>query len=444
MKDASGRNRSVRSSLGEAERHQKQFHGKDFSVIGFGASSFASTTFILASVVLKPLQEVFKLMPCFPALHALFENLSASVVVQLPCERGICRYLFDRGKHSAVSCVSSFVQKHASERKETATSHQPGIGRAAVVPVTACASSEKQLQVATTFGSKDIAWEVVAECLSSFDTPIARHGFKELRKTVADVSKSGDTCSSFRCAERGLKDNAASPSKLLFRCSAASSHQATHLLIARSKYLSTLQPEAPLPGVRQQERSSRCLRAQGLFSETTPSGQRLAGRILQTFPDKRGCVRTVSVPTDNGVFNQLLMSFCFLVPVSGNPQLRTASSTRVELASDHLRGLAVKWTVHFLQRQPAVTVDNVFFQEGGRAPVATEWSVTLYRRTAVPTSCVFLADGKRIAPLATNKGLFFSCTGQQQCTGCNTQWAVFLQGATDVPAAVNYGLLFCR
>jgi len=118
--------------------------------------------FTLASVVLKPLQEGFKLTLCFPALHAMFKNLSVSVGVQLPCERGICRYLFDRGKHSAVSCVISFVQKHASERSENATSHQPDNVRTTVVPVTACASSEKQHQVASTFGSKDIAWEVVA------------------------------------------------------------------------------------------------------------------------------------------------------------------------------------------------------------------------------------------------------------------------------------------
>ena len=95
-KNASGRNRSVKLPLGEAQRYQKQFHGKDVSVFGFGASSFASTIFTLASAVLKLLQEVFKLTLCFPALHALFENLSASVVAQLPCERGICRYLFDR------------------------------------------------------------------------------------------------------------------------------------------------------------------------------------------------------------------------------------------------------------------------------------------------------------------------------------------------------------
>ena len=193
-KNASGRNRSVKFPLGEAERHQKQFHGKDFSVFGFGASSLASTIFTLASAVLKPLQEVFKLTLCFPALHALFENLSASVVEQLPCERGVCRYLFDRGKHSAVRCVSSFVQKHTSERKETATSHQPGIGRTTVVPATACASSEKQLQVASTFGSENIEWAVVAVRLSSFDTLLARQDLKVLRETFADVSKSVGTC----------------------------------------------------------------------------------------------------------------------------------------------------------------------------------------------------------------------------------------------------------
>ena len=57
-KNAIGRNRSVKLPLGEAERHQQQFHGKDFSVFGFGASSFASTIFTLPSAVLKPLQEV--------------------------------------------------------------------------------------------------------------------------------------------------------------------------------------------------------------------------------------------------------------------------------------------------------------------------------------------------------------------------------------------------
>ena len=195
-KNASDRSRSVNVLL-QADLTQIPFQSKDFSVFGFRASSLASTIFTLASVVLKPLKEGFKLTLCFPALHAMFKNLSASVGVQLPCERGICRYLFDRGKHSPVSCVISFVQKHASERRETATSHQPNIVRTTVVPVTACASSEKQHQVTSTFGSKNIAWEVDAVRLSSFDTLIARHDFKVLRETLADVSKSGGTCSFF-------------------------------------------------------------------------------------------------------------------------------------------------------------------------------------------------------------------------------------------------------
>jgi len=220
--------------------------------------------------------------------------------------------------------------------------------------------------------------------LSSFDTLLARQDLKVLRETLADVTKSVGTCSSSQCAERGFKDNAAS-------------------LIAHSTYLSTLQPEASLPGVRQQERSSRCLGAQGLFSETTPSGQRLAGRILQTFPDKRGCVRTVSVPTENGVFKQPAMCLRLLTTTSGN----TATTTHIDLASEQPCGLAVTWTVHFLQRQPAATMDNVFLKGGGSAPVATKWSVTLYRWLAVSMDCVFLADDNRIAPVATTCGLPF-------------------------------------
>jgi len=157
----------------QAECSQKQFHSKNASVLGFGASGLASTIFTFASVFLKSLQEGFKLtffsVCCMP-----LKNLSASVVVQLPCERGISRYMFDRGKRCYVSCVSSFVQIHASERKKNATSHQPSIGRPTVVPVTACASSEKQVQVTRTFGSKDIAWEVVAVCLT-------RHSHRKTR-----------------------------------------------------------------------------------------------------------------------------------------------------------------------------------------------------------------------------------------------------------------------
>jgi len=102
----------------QTESSQKQFHSKNASVFGFGASGLAPTIFTFASVVLKSLQESFKLTFCLPALHALLENLSAFVIVQLTYDRGISPYLFDRGKHSAVLCVSSFVQKHASERKE--------------------------------------------------------------------------------------------------------------------------------------------------------------------------------------------------------------------------------------------------------------------------------------------------------------------------------------
>jgi len=108
------------------------------------------------------------------------------------------------------------------------------------VPVTACVSSEKQLHVASTFGSKDIAWKVVAVRLRSSHTLIARLHFKETRAAPADVGTCG-VCSFLQCAEKGLKDNATSPSKLLFRCSAASLHQATHSLNVPSKHPLTLQ-----------------------------------------------------------------------------------------------------------------------------------------------------------------------------------------------------------
>ena len=242
--------------------------------------------------------------------------------MQLLCDRSIRRYLSDRGKLSAVSCVSSFVQEHASEQKETATLHNTSVGKATVVPVTACASSLKQLHVASTFGSKDITREAVAMRLSSSDALDARNGFKELRPIPVEVSKCG-VCSFFQRAERGLKDNGVSPSKMSFRCSVASLRQAPHASTTPSKHSSTLQPccltrpEPSLPGVCQQERSARRLGGQGLFSETTPSGQLLVGDILRTFPGERGYKRTVSVRTKNGVFKRPLAK------LASRPQLRT-------------------------------------------------------------------------------------------------------------------------
>ena len=109
-------------------------------------------------------------------LHALFECLSVSVIVHVPHDRGICRDLFDRGKLSAVSWVSSFAQEHASEQKEAATSHQPGVGGATVVPITAFGSSLKQLRVASAFGCKDIPWEAVAGVEVRLRLSTARRG----------------------------------------------------------------------------------------------------------------------------------------------------------------------------------------------------------------------------------------------------------------------------
>jgi len=141
------------------------------------------------------------------------------------------------------------------------------------------------------------------------------------------------------------------------------------------------------------------------------------------FPDTRGCVRTVSVPTENGVFNQLTMSLCFLTAISGNPQLRTATSMHIDLVSDQPCGLAVTWTVHFLQRQSATTMDSLFLQG---AAVATKWSVRLYRQLTVSMDCVSL-----LMPTALHM--------LPRTIDC-----VFLQGATDAPVAANYGLPFCR
>jgi len=125
---------------------------------------------------------------------------------------------------------------------------------------------------------------------------------------------------------------------------------------------------------------------------------------------------------NRSIFKQPSMCLRLLTTTSGNPD----TSTHIDLASDQPRGLAVTWTVHFLQRQPAVTMDNIFLQGGRIAPVATKWSVTLYRRLAVSIDCVFLADANRIAPVATNNGLLF-LAGGNRCSCCRELWTAILQ-----------------
>jgi len=75
-------------------------------------------------------------------------------------------------------------------------------------------------------------------------------------------------CSFFQCAEKGLKDNATSPSKLSFRCPAASLHQATHAPTTHSNDFfnssTTVLAATLLSGVCQQERSSRWLGGSGV------------------------------------------------------------------------------------------------------------------------------------------------------------------------------------
>ena len=49
-----------------------------------------------------------------------------------------------------------------------------------------------------------------------------------------------------------------------------------------------------------------------LVDKTAPRGQWLVGRILQTFPDEKGCVRTVSVRTKNGVVKRPIAKLCLV------------------------------------------------------------------------------------------------------------------------------------
>ena len=53
-----------------------------------------------------------------------------------------------------------------------------------------------------------------------------------------------------------------------------------------------------------------------LVDKTAPRGQWLIGRILQTFPDESGCVRSVSVRTKNGIVKRPIAKLCFLTAAS--------------------------------------------------------------------------------------------------------------------------------
>jgi len=199
------------------------------------------------------------------------------------------------------------------------------------------------------------------------------------------------------CTEGCLRDSATSPSKMSFHCSAASLHQVTHPSTTPSKHSLSLQPrclpqpEPSLPGVCQQERSSRLLGGQGLFSETPPSGQLLVGGTLRTFPDDRGYKRTVFVRIKNGVVKRPIAKL-FLPPASAFGQLMRAAPS--------MRGLAVKRTVRLLQRQPLLPQLWTVFRAGGNGSslVTANYGLTLFTgdaRTLFKEMPVSLALSRR-------------------------------------------------
>jgi len=55
-----------------------------------------------------------------------------------------------------------------------------------------------------------------------------------------------------------------------------------------------------------------------LVDKTAPRAQWLVGRILQTFPDEKGCVRIVSVRTKNDVVKRLIAQLCLVTASSDN------------------------------------------------------------------------------------------------------------------------------
>jgi len=107
------------------------------------------------------------------------------VIAQPSCNRGICRFLFNRGKLPAVSC--SCVLACTSERKETANLNQHSVKNAAVAPTSAYASSLKQPHIASMFGTLRARRSL---CLQSKVVLNARNGLKrmQVRTTSVDLS----------------------------------------------------------------------------------------------------------------------------------------------------------------------------------------------------------------------------------------------------------------
>jgi len=55
-----------------------------------------------------------------------------------------------------------------------------------------------------------------------------------------------------------------------------------------------------------------------LVDKTAPRGLWLVDRILQTFHDEKGCVRTVSAGTKNGVVKRPIAKLCLVTAASDN------------------------------------------------------------------------------------------------------------------------------
>jgi len=85
------------------------------------------------------------------------------------------------------------------------------------------------------------------------------------------------------------------------------------------KYLPTLQERSKWLGKQRNFNEGDVIL---LVDKTAPRGQWLVGRILQTFPDDKGCVRTVSVRTKNGVVKRPIAKLCLVSSAPDNWQER--------------------------------------------------------------------------------------------------------------------------
>ena len=244
----------------------------------------------------------------------------------------------------------------------------------------------------------------------------------QLRTTSADFSKCCDVSSICQCAQRGSKDNETSRRRryagaqncctewttcwttrrlhLSFfntREWAKTVFVKTEMYIARRLSARTHKVPWKRSQFQRERRSS-------IGGETAPRGQWLVGRILETLPDDKGCVRTGSIRTKIGIIKRPIIKL--LLDRSFSQLMRAARSMQSWPCTESNSRLGCKMNCSFLLRwQTCRTKGLCLF--AGNTWLGSPWTIIYFPHRN--SRWWAWLSGSQLAETASNCLMLVSC-----------------------------------